>query len=123
MKAELKLITDLFGEFSPAEYIPINNDVFHITLLLGIGGIDGEAMDYFDVSICTLEWVRLNNVKPVILNNTILVDDYDFNKILKYINECINLCDGKNWYEVANNLSKFFLWEYDRYKTLSTVKE
>ena len=116
MRAKLKVIHDLFGEFNPDEYFPEDEDVFHVSLLLGIGVEDGNSMDYFDVLICTPKWIKLKESKPLLLRYTIIVECYDFKEILKCINSYIDNCDGDNWEEISHKLSRFFRWEFDDYK-------
>ncbi|MDH3001565.1 hypothetical protein A1D23_13320 [Chelonobacter oris] len=116
MKAKLKLISDLFGEFEPAEYSPKEIDIFHVSLLLGIGANENDSIDYFDVFVCTPKWIDLNERKPILLRNTIVVEDYNFKEIIRYINSFIDSCDGNDWEEIAHKLSKLFRWEFDDYK-------
>lgn len=115
MIAQLKFINDLFGEFDPKEFTPAEADCFHITLILGIGPDDTDSMDYFDINICTLKWLETKEIKPILLRNTIIVDNYDFNRILEIIKSCIDKCDGKEWDDVSIKLSRYFFWEYEGY--------
>ncbi|MGX2951641.1 Imm8 family immunity protein [Ursidibacter sp. B-7004-1] len=107
MKAELKKIGSLFGDFYPDEYIPTDN-CFYISFILSIGPEESTSFDYFDVHICTLDWVKNNMDKPLLLRHTIIVENYDFVEILKTINSYINICTGSNWNEISKKLSRYF---------------
>ena len=115
MRAQLKFINDLFGEFEPKEFVPIEKDCFHVTFTLGIGPENTNSMEYFDINICTLKWLDVKEIKPILLRNTIIVDNYDFNRILETINLYISRCDGEGWNDISIKLSRYFFWEYENY--------
>lgn len=114
MEAELKGISSLFGDFLPDEYIP-DGSCFYISLILRIGPKDENGADYFDVHICSLDWVKYNITQPILLRYTIIVEEYDFDQILNTIQECINKSDGESWDEISRKLSRYFYWEFEDY--------
>ena len=115
MKAKLKLIMEQVGEFDLETYKP-ESDLFCINILLNIGIDDGtETGDYFDLSVCSSDWLKYYKKKPFILRHLIVIDSYDFREIENYINQIINQCEGDSWQEIANKLSRYFFWEYEDY--------
>ncbi|MFQ1050094.1 Imm8 family immunity protein [Avibacterium avium] len=116
MKAKLKVIIEQSGKFELETYKPDNEKVFYVDIFLCIGPDDNtESMNYFDLLVCTTEWLRLYKNKPEILRHTMIVDKYDFNQIKDYIIACIDECDGDSWDEIALKLSRYFFWEFEDY--------
>lgn len=115
MKAKLKLIMEQVGEFDLETYKP-ESDLFCINILLNIGIDDGtEAGNYFDLRVCSSDWLKYYKKKPFILRHLMVIDSYDFREIKNYINQIINQCEGDSWQEITNKLSRYFFWEYEDY--------
>lgn len=102
--------------FELETYQPENEKLFCVNILLCIGIDDAsEAADYFDLTVCSLEWLKLYESKPNILRHTMIIDRYNFKKIKSYINLCIDKCEGESWEEIGLKLSRYFSWEYEDY--------
>lgn len=114
MEAELKGIASLFGDFLPDEYIPAESS-FYVSLSLRIGVKCENGADYFDVHICSMDWLKENISQPRLLRHTIIVEKYDFREILNIILEYINKSKGDSWTEISSKLSRYFYWEFEDY--------
>ncbi|MFE8730822.1 Imm8 family immunity protein [Aeromonas hydrophila] len=45
-----------------------------------------------------------------------LVRKYDLAEITKTITDYIDQCEGNDWMEIAQKLSRVFAWEYEDYQ-------
>ncbi|MDF7680568.1 immunity 8 family protein [Enterobacteriaceae bacterium ESL0689] len=113
MKAILKNIDCLHHELN--SYNQELDDIA-ITLTLTIGIPDLPGGDNFDVFICTPEWLCKNQWLPELMRHTLLVRKYDLNEIKKIIADYIDQCEGNDWMEIAQKLSRVFAWEFEDYQ-------
>lgn len=114
MKSELKLIMDSAGELNLEEYCSLD-DYFCVNVLMGIGLPSSNEMDYFEVRVCSLKWLELNEVYPLLLRHTLIINKYNYESLLKAIEECLGKCSGSSWEDISMKLSRFFLWEFEDY--------
>lgn len=95
-------------------YSPSCKDDFGFLLQIFVG-IDGEpGEECFDVFICTPKWIEHNYSQQTIIIglHTIIVQEYDYNRIIKAIEElfCIK---GATWDKISCDLSYYGLSEMD----------
>ncbi len=115
MRAELKelLITDIdVSSFWPE----VEDDFgFYIQAIIGVEGEDGG--DSFGFQICTPKWLISNHdtFDAIFPRNMIIVFEYDIENIKKKIAARCEKCFGRNWLEIANELSKIGSWEFENY--------
>jgi len=50
------------------------------------------------------------------MRHTLLVRKYDLDENKKTITDYIEQCEGENWIQVAQKLSRVFAWEYEDYQ-------
>lgn len=102
--------------FDPIEYIPEDARSFFISLRLSIGRAGGErGVDNFDLNICTPSWLmRMGGDQWG--RFLLIVDSYDYSRIVRLIEDYIDGCDGDSWGELALKLSRMFQWEFEDYK-------
>ena len=112
MKGQLKLIMDRDGEVELENFTPFDAR-FCINILLGIG-LDDEKMDYFELKVCSTKWLELSG-KPILLRHTLIVDNYNYNDILRSIEYYISQCEDSSWKNISLKLSRYFLWEFEDY--------
>ncbi|WP_373603473.1 Imm8 family immunity protein [Aggregatibacter sp. HMT-949] len=112
MKGQLKLIMDRDGEVELENFTPFDAR-FCINILLGIG-LDDEKMDYFELKVCSTKWLELSS-KPILLRHTLIVDNYNYNDILRSIEYYISQCEDSSWKNISLKLSRYFLWEFEDY--------
>ncbi|HHL2559132.1 TPA: immunity 8 family protein [Yersinia enterocolitica] len=113
MKAILKNIDCIHHDFNV--YSP-DKDETAITLTLMIGSVDSTGGDNFDVFVCTPEWLCKHQWVPELIRHTLLVRKYDLDEITKIITDYIDQCEGKDWTEIAQKLSRVFAWEFEDYQ-------
>jgi len=114
MKAELKTLgNDLFDL---KLYLPEEADNFIMSLTLTIGPIDETGSNYFYVKVCTPEWLCKHHWLPELMRHTLLVRKYDLDEIKKTITDYIDQCEGEDWMDIAQKLSRVFSWEYEDYQ-------
>jgi len=113
MKALLKSIGSFDCE--PQKYVPEDKSIFYITLTLSIGPDDEIGSEYFDLFVCSPEWLCKHQWVPEILRHTLIVRKYDLDEITETINKYIEKCTCKTWTETAQKLSRYFAWEFEDY--------
>jgi hypothetical protein len=114
MKAILKKISN--DDYELDKYWPEDEKVFSLRLLLRIGSEDSVGADNFDLFICTPEWLCKHRWLPELMRHTLLVRKYDLGEIKKTITDYIDQCEGEDWMEIAQKLSRVFAWEYEDYQ-------
>ncbi|WP_392561892.1 immunity 8 family protein [Orbus sturtevantii] len=96
-------------------YIPEDGNLISITLSLSIGSSKTDGADYFDLFVCSPEWLSKHQWVPEILRHTLIVRKYDLDEITETINKYIEKCTCKTWQETAQKLSRYFAWEFEDY--------
>ena len=120
MKGKLKLIMDSNGEIDLENYSP-KSDFFCMNILLGIGLNDDNKMDYFELRICSIKWIELNEEYPIILRNTLIVKKYNYKELLKTLENYICKCEGSSWEDISLKLSRYFSWEFENYSEIQML--
>ncbi|OIN19252.1 hypothetical protein AO411_2019255 [Salmonella enterica subsp. enterica serovar Sarajane] len=115
MKAELKTLGNDLCDLK--NYSPEEIDSFVMSLTLTIGPVNEAGSNYFYVRVCTPEWLCKNHWLPELMRHTLLVRKYDLDEIKKTIIDYIDQCEGKDWLEIAQKLSRVFAWEYEDYQS------
>ncbi|WP_037586257.1 immunity 8 family protein [Stenoxybacter acetivorans] len=116
MKAILKGMWVYSANFSLENYKPEEKNCFTLLVNLDIGFIDETGADSFNLHICTPEWLCKNQWLPELMRHTLLVRKYDLNEITKTITDYIDQCEGNDWMEIAQKLSRVFAWEFEDYQ-------
>lgn len=114
MKTILKSISN--DDYDLGMYYPKDECVFSLRLLLRIGAENSTGADNFDLRVCTPEWLCKHQWLPELMRHTLLVRKYDLDEITKTITDYIDQCEGEDWMEIAQKLSRVFAWEYEDYQ-------
>ncbi len=116
MKIELKRlhspdIIDL-KSFKPEEE---NNFSFLLQFFVGIEDEEGE--ETFSLEVCSPAWIEDNyDIDDVLIGrHHIIIQQYNYDKLLKFIVGLIDKCPGDNWNDITNKLSRFGLYEFEDY--------
>ncbi|MDF7666327.1 immunity 8 family protein [Orbaceae bacterium ESL0727] len=117
MKISLKSIGSI--DHDPTIYFPEEENLFGITLTLSIGPDNEIGSEYFDLFVCTPEWLSKKVWKPELIRHMLIVRKYDLDEIKDIINKCIETCTCDTWSETAQKLSRYFAWEYEDYQPLN----
>lgn len=116
MKAEIKYYHSPDVE-NLEKYKPEKSDnfCFLLQVMAGPEGVDGE--ESFDITVCTPKWIMDNNKGEIIIGRHFLITpEYNWNKIDKLIDNYVKKCDGNNWKECAEKLSRLGHWEFEDYR-------
>ena len=116
MKARLKSwycpdINDL------SSYFPPQFDNFCILLKLMIGPTDREGYESFDIQVCTPKWLEMNIRENgcIIGRHFLIVLEYEYEYILSKLRCLVEACEGKDWAELAQKISRLGYWEFEDY--------
>ena len=102
--------------FDLDEFYPENEHEFSLQLLLRIESEHSSRPDNFDLHICTPEWLCKHHWHPQLMRHTLMVRKYELDEIKKTITDYIDQCEGNDWREIAQKLSRIFAWEYEDYQ-------
>ncbi|MCT4708745.1 immunity 8 family protein [Enterobacteriaceae bacterium H11S18] len=120
MKPLLKKLRSLEIEDSLINYWPGIPDDFGSWIRVSVGPDDQEGAEYFDMLICTPKWLQKELLKNSVIlgRGTIIVDEYDYDKIVGFIEKEVAQCDADDWPGIAQKLSRIGFWEYEDYQPL-----
>ncbi|HET6367994.1 MAG TPA: immunity 8 family protein [Pseudomonadales bacterium] len=117
MRAELK------GLHSPdidnlETYMPDNAECFGFFLqaLFGPEGADGE--ESFGIEVCTPSWLAVNHSQDeiVIGRHRLIIFEYSYPRLLNFLRRFGHRCVGREWGDVAAQLSTIGKWEFEGYR-------
>jgi len=116
MKAKLKRLHS--PDIKDLEnYLPEDHQNFGFLLQAMIGPECLEGEESFDIEVCTPKWLEEKyNIDDVVIGrHHIIVQEYNYKRIVNTINKYISNCDGANWDEVALKVSRLGRWEFEDY--------
>ncbi|MBD2810450.1 immunity 8 family protein [Xenorhabdus sp. Vera] len=116
MKGQLKFMGVNSAEFSLDNYQPEEENSFSLWINLCIGPDDHPSGHDYQVQVCTPEWLCKHQWEPELIRHLLLVRRYDLNEITKIITDYVDQCEGDDWMEIAQKLSRVFSWEYEDYQ-------
>jgi len=116
MKAEVKSIhapevNDL------KSYTPQDRECFALQLQVMVGPKGMEGEESFDLTVCTPKWLLKQYDKDdiVVGRHHIIVFEYHYHKMIDFIKRLIESCEGDDWEEVAQKVSRYGMWEFEDY--------
>lgn len=116
MRAELKRlhspdVDDL------STYRPKASDEFCFLLQVIAGPEDLDGEEAFDVVVCTPKWIANNQKRSdlVVGRHYLIVLEYNYERILRFIEDYCSSCEGNSWPEVAERLGRLGKWEFEDY--------
>src|SRR5262245_5438655 len=93
------------------------NDVYYY-MEMTIGK-DTKSGDLFGLTVSTPEALsmRMRTLGQQIESGRhhLIVLDYSWDKVRRFVNDVIDKCQGKDWEDVALKLSRHFNWEFEDY--------
>ena len=83
-----------------------------------VGPADGEGEESFDAIVCTPYWLTGRYGSEDVLNGLhhIIMMEYDFERLQRFIVSFVSNCRGPTWLEVAQQLGRLGRWEFEDYK-------
>ena len=120
MRAQLKEIYSLHIPEMLKDFQPEERGNFGIPIRLMVGLEGSEQSESFDIFVCTPTWIQgqLCEGGPMWGRHMLIVEEYDFERILQTLSGQISACTGKDWSEVANKIARFAAWEFEDYRPL-----
>ena len=117
MKAEIKSIYSLEIDDLP-NYIPSDPEAFSFQLRLIAGPESEPGEESFDIQVCTPKWLLENHRREDIIigRHYLIVMEYNYERILRFINKFLLRCEGSTWTEVAEKLGRLGFWEFEDYR-------
>jgi Immunity protein 8 len=116
MKAKLKSwycpdIDDL-SNYSPPQF-----DNFCMLFTVMVGPAEKEGYESFDIQVCTPKWLECNIKKNGFIcgRHFLIVLEFEYESLINKIRNLIESCEGKNWDEVAQKVSRIGYWEFEDY--------
>ncbi len=83
-----------------------------------IGPNDQDGAECFDMLVCTPIWLQgeLATNKVLSGRGMIIVEKYNYDQIVIYLEKLIATCNDNDWSQTALKLSRFSFWEYEDYQ-------
>jgi immunity protein 8 of polymorphic toxin system len=100
-----------------AKHRPDDAARFCYLLQVMVGPKGGEGEESFDVLLCTPTWLAENLARDsvVVGRHYLLVQEYDFRRVKRFITAFVEDCSGDTWDEVAEQVGRLGKWEFEDY--------
>jgi len=99
-------------------YVPEDRRRFGFLVQLMAGPSDSEGEESFDFILCSPEWLaqelRPNDV--LIGRHHLIVREYNYGAVLRFLEDYCKQCVGNTWEEVALQLGRLGKWEFEDYQ-------
>lgn len=88
---------------------------FSLVIRLLVGPDTGPGEESFDLTLCTGGWLAAQASAAGCYEprHHLIVDRFDWRRIRGYIVRRVEGCDGQDWNEVAEKVSRFAYWEFE----------
>lgn len=95
-----------------------SSDDFALNVRLLVGPEDSPGEESFDITVCSVEWVRRRvaiegQVDP---RHHLIVDKFDWPRLHTYLRRRVEACEGDDWLAVATALARLGHWEFEDYR-------
>lgn len=102
-------------------YRPDSPTNFACALELLVGVHNQGGGESFQLTVCTPQWLVENHASDdvVIGKNLLIVFDYNYPRIVQWLNRYIERCTGETWQDVAKRISYIGSWEFENYQPYS----
>lgn len=116
MKAEIKY-SSVGGEKFDESFSPKDKSHFSISLRLILGPKGEEGEESFDITVCSPSWISKNLGDNDVFSGRhhLFIKEYDYQKIITFIDNFVSNCTGENWNELGLKLSRLGYWEFEDY--------
>ncbi len=102
------------------EYQPENPDCFGIRITLRVGSDTEVGANDFDLLVCTPRWLevtlRYEWGRAQWGRHMLVVLEYDLDLIKERIVSYVEGCTGKDFWEIAQKISRIASWEFEDYQ-------
>lgn len=100
-------------------FAPDIRDNFCVWLTLLIGPSNLEGGHDYNLGVCSPKWLyhNIQNYGPMWGRHLLIVEDFDSVKIRRKIDDIILHCTRETFEETSIVIGRYFLWEYEDYKS------
>ncbi len=93
------------------------DDVFAVPIRLLIGPVRQPGEESCDLTVCSVAWLeeRVEQVPVFDARHHLVVRDFHWATVLRYIEGRVSRCEGETWEDVSRKLSRFAYWEFEDY--------
>ncbi|MEZ0600800.1 immunity 8 family protein [Paraburkholderia sp. IW21] len=119
MKVEIKKLYSLEIEDEISSYWPAETYNFGTWIRLSVGPTDELGADYFDLFVCTPQWLSEELEKDPVAQwgrHSLIVKGYNLAAIADQLDRMVQRCSGDDWQEIAVKIARFAAWEFEDYK-------
>jgi immunity protein 8 of polymorphic toxin system len=112
MRARLKrLRSDEVDDL--AQFVPAIPDEFAVALVLEVGPLGMRGKESFDLLVVTPRWLleRHGQQGAVLGRAKLIVFEWSFERIRKFLAREVEACSGSTWPEVARKVGRIADWE------------
>ncbi|HEY4062999.1 MAG TPA: immunity 8 family protein [Puia sp.] len=99
-------------------YFPDDCKSFSFLIQVMVGPKGENSSESFAMEVCTPNWLNdhREEYESVIGKGKLIVFKFDLPNILSRIEKIFDGCTGKDWNEIAINLSRYGHWEFENYQ-------
>jgi hypothetical protein len=100
------------------QYVPTIPDEFGFLLQIFAGPDDGDGEESFDVLVCTPAWLCNHHARTdiVIGRHHMILFEYNYPRLVDFVTQYVNTCEGPAWEDVAEKLGRLGKWEFEDYQ-------
>ena len=115
MTPVLRKIISLEIEDSLEFFWPVDTHNFGTWLKLMIGPENETGTEYFDIFVCTPDWLKAECQKSGSFwqRHMLIVDTYDPDQIAAKIQWRIGQCAANTWAQISLKISRYAAWQYE----------
>jgi Immunity protein 8 len=101
------------------DYSPPEPDRFSFLLQIIVGPETGPGEESFDVVVCTPKWLlnAYSHDDIVVGRHMLIVFNYDYARLVKFIDSKVVEATGAKWDSVAHQLCRLGRWEFEDYSS------
>jgi hypothetical protein len=94
-----------------------SDSVFAVPIRLLIGPVGQPGEESFDLTVCSVAWLdeRVEQVPVFDARHHLVVRDFHWASVRRYIEGRVARCVGETWEDVAQQLGRFAYWEFEDY--------
>jgi hypothetical protein len=117
MRAELKRLHSP-DVFDLRTFVPADPERFSLFVQAMVGPLGEDSSESFDVVLCTPLWLQeqIQGTGPVLGLHHIIVVEYNYDEVFRFVRAFCDRCEGKTWHEVAAKVGRLGRWEFDDYR-------
>ena len=124
LRAEIKVIDTTYADILDADvdlrdWKPADPECFYLDLMVGVGPAGEDALEWFDVYVCTPRWLLEQEQRGkgyLWPQGRLLMWRYDYELMTAAIRQMVSRFDAPDWESLAVSLSRYMHWEFTDYQ-------